>query len=381
MTNERLRVAIDVAAIPARPAGAGRYVIELAAALAERDDVVLTLVCRRDDERRWTSGSSTVTLPVAPSSVPLRLLYEELLLGRAVARHGAVDVLHGPHYTLPLAASAPAVVTVHDLTLLEHPEWHEPAKVVFFRRALRLASRRAAVVVVPSEFVAASYRKHFGSRLPVQVIPHGVDHERFRPDQPELGHDAQVLERLGIHWPYVVNVATLEPRKNQPALVAAFSRVAQTEPELHLVLAGGSGWKGDELERSIEVSGVRDRIVRPGYVSDLDVPSLLRSATAVAYPSIEEGFGLPALEALACGAPLVTTRASAMAEVAQEGALFVPAHDVAALAEALGELVAGGPAIEARRARGLEVALEYTWARSASAHMAAYELARERSHA
>jgi glycosyltransferase involved in cell wall biosynthesis len=375
-SSRELRVAIDVSAIPERPAGAGRYVIELVSALGDRDDVALTLVTRSDDADRWRHDQDTVMLSVAPRSLPLRLAFGEFLLGRTVQRHGGADVLHGPHYTLPLGASAPAVVTVHDLTLLEHPEWHESAKVVFFRRALRLAVRRAKVIVVPSEFVAIAYQRHFGARLPVRVIPHGVDHQRFSAVASDPTEDGRVLARLGINWPYVVNVATLEPRKNQPLLVAAFSRVAKSDPELRLVLAGGSGWKSDELDRAIAISGVSDRVVRLGYVTDLDVPALLRSAAAVAYPSIEEGFGLPALEALACGAPLVTTAGSAMAEVSGDAALLVDAHDVVGLAEALEELIAGGSAVSARRALGVARAGTYTWAASAFAHMEAYELAR-----
>lgn len=376
MSKHALSVGIDVSAIPTRPAGAGRYVIELVAALAAREDVELALITRRDDVARWEHGGRTVTLPVAPASLGLRIVYGELLLGKAVTRHRAVEVLHGPHYTLPAVSSAPGVVTIHDLTLLEHPEWHEGAKVAFFRRALRLAARRAVVVVVPSEFAAVAYRRHFGDAVPVRVIPHGVDHERFRPSAGDDAIDAQVLARLGIEWPYVVNVGTLEPRKNQPALVAAFSRLAKSDPDLRLVLAGGSGWKGDELDRAIALSGAEQRIVRLGYVRDVDVPALLRRAAAVAYPSFEEGFGLPALEALAAGAPLVTTKGSAMAEVTGDAALLVEANDLDGLAEALRALIAGGSEVVARRDAGIVRAGAFTWAASASAHVAAYELAR-----
>lgn len=157
-----------------------------------------------------------------------------------------------------------------------------------------------------------------------------------------------------------------------PTLVRAFERVAAGRPDLSLVLAGAPGWGVDAVDWAISDSPVGARIRLTGYLPEADKPALLRGAAAVAYPSLEEGFGLPALEALACGAPLVTTTGSAMEEVAGNAALLVPPGDIAALAEALEATLAGGPEVDRRRRRGIEVAAGFTWEASAAAHAEVY---------
>jgi len=204
----------------------------------------------------------------------------------------------------------------------------------------------------------------------VRVIPHGVDHARFRPDGD--GGDLDALEPLGVRPPYVAFLGTLEPRKDVPTLVAAFDRIAASERGLSLVIAGLDGWGAKEVNDAMASAAHSDRIRRVGYVPDEAVPALLRQAAAVAYPSLDEGFGLPALEALACGAPLVTTKGTAMAEVTGDAALLIPPGDTDALAEALDTLARGGPDIERLRDRGPEVAARYTWDASAAAHADVY---------
>ncbi|HLH28195.1 MAG TPA: glycosyltransferase family 1 protein, partial [Acidimicrobiales bacterium] len=172
-------------------------------------------------------------------------------------------------------------------------------------------------------------------------------------------------------------VGTIEPRKDVPTLVRAFARAAAAHPDALLVLAGGRGWGSDDVERAVAAARLGDRVVRPGYVDDETVPALLRASAVVAYPARYEGFGLPALEALACGAPVVTTEGTAMAEVTGGAASLVGPGDVDALAEALDAELSGRPPseAEARRRRGLEVAGRFTWAASAARHVEAYRMA------
>jgi glycosyltransferase involved in cell wall biosynthesis len=211
----------------------------------------------------------------------------------------------------------------------------------------------------------------------VVVAPHGVDHTRFTPAPPSPDADEQVLAALGVHRPYVAFVGTVEPRKDVPSLVRAFDRIAGVHDSLHLVLAGAGGWKTEAVDGALALARHGDRVQRSGYVPDEAVPALLRNAAAVAYPSLEEGFGLPALEALACAAPLVSTTGSAMEEVAAGAALLVPPGDVEALAGALDMAVRQDTGLAARRDRGLAIAARHTWEASAARHTEAYRAAVE----
>jgi glycosyltransferase involved in cell wall biosynthesis len=379
---EPLELSLDVSAVPATPAGAGRYTVELAAALLDRTDVDLTVVARHHDAARWgrlAPARRPTVAAVAPGPRPLRLAWEQVGLP-GVLRRAAVDVHHGPHYTMPERARLPVVVTVHDCTFFDHPEWHERSKVVLFRRAIRVAARRASAIVCVSATTAARLDEVCPVAAPVVVAPHGVDHDRFSPNEVEAGADAAAVAALGLDpdRPMILFVGTIEPRKNVPALVRAFERIADAHPDVILVLAGQRGWGADEVERAIMAAERhQDRIVRTGYVPDDAVPALLRRAAVVAYPSLAEGYGLPALEALACGAPLVTTAGTAMAELAGDAAVLVPPADTADLAAALDAVLTdrGGAATAARRQRGLAVAAARTWAASAALHVEAYHRA------
>jgi glycosyltransferase involved in cell wall biosynthesis len=377
-----LAVALDVSAVPRQPVGAGRYVVELARALAGRADCRLTLLARRDDGPRWAlmaPGERVVT--VAPPRRPTRLLYEQARLGSVVAGLDSppVAVHHGPHYTMPRWSKVPCVVTVHDLTFFDHAEWHEASKVTWFRAAMRYSVAHAAAIICVSEMTAGRLRDILAPRCPVVVVPHGVDQARFVPGEPRPGADGEVLERLALHRPYVLHVGTLEPRKGIADLVAAFDRLAGDQTELELVLAGGAGWKAGPVMRSVAVARSRERIRRLGYVADADVPALLRRACAVVYPSLEEGFGLPALEALACGTSLVTTSGTPMAEIAGDSALLVPPGEPFALAAAIETAISEHSSGDdsRRRADGLAIASRYTWEACAEGHLAAYHLAAE----
>ena len=390
-----VRVLLDVSAVPGDPRGAGRYVVELARHLIQVDDpgLDLVLVTRRGDGARWGAiagdeGTAVVrrrsvtVREAVPPSRPMRLAWEQVSAPRLAGRMD-LDVWHGPHYTVPLRSPVPVVVTVHDLTLLEHPEWHERPKALYFGRMIPAAVARAAVCVCVSHHTAERLAELVpakpGTPRDVVVVPHGVDHERFRP-VADTDADRAALDRLGVRPPYVAFLGTIEPRKDVPSLVKAFARVATDDPALTLVLAGGQGWDDGAADAAVDASGVASRIVRTGYLDEDLVPALLRRAGAVVYPSLEEGFGLPALEALACGAPLVTTSGSSVEEFVGDAAVLVPPGDIDALAAGIARALDPGVGSELRR-RGPVQAAPYTWEAAAAAHLDAYRRAASRKGA
>ena len=363
-----MTVALDVTAIPPRLTGAGTYVARLVDALARRGDVDLAIVARTNDADRWRHGGAVHA--VAPSSRPARLVWEQVL-APSIARRVGADVWHGPHYTMPLRVPLPTVVTVHDLTFFDHPEFHERVKVPIFRQMIRIAARRADVVVCVSDRTAARMRDLLDVRARIEVVPHGVDHDRFRPGGDDAA-DLAALAAVGIRPPYLAYLGTIEPRKNVPGLVRAFGRVRDAHPDLRLVLAGLPGWGTDEVDRIVGGAGVADSVDRPGYVADAILPAFLRQAVAVAYPAFEEGFGLPVLEGLACGAVVVTSAGTVMEDVADGAALLAPPGDDVALARAILRAIDDEAEVARLRVAGPAVSARYTWDAAAAAHAELY---------
>ncbi len=360
-----VRVSVDVTAVIDRPAGAGRYVIELVPRLAQINEIELMLVARSNDAQRWVELAPGAEVhSVAPSIRPLRLAWEQTVLPILLAKYSP-QVHLGPHYTIPELARVAKVATIHDMTFFDHPEWHERSKVALFRRAIAVASRKADCLIAVSHDTARRVRERFGD-VDITAIPLGVDHSRFNADCDHT--DEQMLADNGITGSFVAFVGTIEPRKDVPALLRAFDRIAGRHPDTRLVIVGRDGWGVDAYNATLAEMQHRNRVIRPGYLPDAVLPALLRCASAVAYPSYVEGFGLPALEALACGAPLVTTRGSAMEEVVDDAALLVDAGDVRVLADSLDTLLAGGAEVAHLRELGPKVAARYTWDATTDAH-------------
>ena len=361
------RVAVDATAVPARLTGAGVYVARVLAELAARDDLELEAFCAPSSAGALAApGLRLRPVRLAGAGRPARIAWTQLLAGRAARRAGA-GLLHGVHYELPLRSRLPQVVTVHDLTLLTHPEWHEASKVRYFGWAMRRAVASATRVLCVSATTAADLTERLGVPSDrVDVTPLGTD---LRP-----ATDAQVAEvrrRLGLDGPYLLGLGTVEPRKDLPTLVRAFAALAAELPH-RLVLAGLAGWGAGELEAAVAASGVADRILVTGYVADADKAALLTGADVFAYPSRYEGFGLPVLEAMACGTPVVTTTGGSLPEVAGDAATLIDPGDEDALAAAIAKLATDPAARQDAAARGLARAATFTWKRCADLTATAY---------
>ncbi len=370
-----MKVVLDATAIPADLGGVGRYVIEVARELVSMG-LELAVVARPSNAEEIGAqliGADVVPAPPRTERRGARLSWEQVGLPAVVRRLGG-QVLHSPHYTMPAHVAAARVVTLHDATFFSDSAVHSPLKAGFFRTAIRLAVRSADALVVPSAATRDEVVRFVGgSAERFHVAHHGVDTARFRPVAE--AERRRVAASLGLEGRrYIAFLGTLEPRKNVPALVRAWVDAVGADPEPPaLVLAGGAGWD-TQIGPVVDAVPSRLTVLRPGYLPLEDLAGYLAGAQVVAYPSLGEGFGLPVLEAMACGAAVLTTRMLSLPEVGGDAVAYTGTGDA--------EISAGLRLMldDADLRRRLSAAAQrraglFTWAASARAHLAAYEAA------
>ena len=300
-------------------------------------------------QSRWPTGRAAA-----------RVAWEQLAQPGALRRIGA-DLVHGPVFVAPLFAPCPAVVTIHDLSFIRFPDLFRPANRLYLTALTRLSARRARRLIAVSKHAAAeSARLLSVSPERIDVIYHGVD-PAFRPLPAD--EVAAFRQRRRLPERFAFFVGTLEPRKNLARLVEAFARAR--DARIGLVLAGGKGWLYDELFARVEACGLSDQVIFPGYVTNEELPLWYNAATLLAYPSVYEGFGLPVLEAQACGTPVLTSNLSSLPEAAGGAAVMVDPYDVEALADGLNRLLTDESLRNDLRAAGLARAGQFTWSRAA----------------
>lgn len=361
-----LRVGIDVTPLSGPRTGIGRYVTHLVAELARRPDVEVIGTA-------WTLRSRRgIDLPpgarLARRPVPARLLHSAWLRGglpRGEWLTGRVDLLHGTNYVLP-PTRVPGVLTVHDLSYVRYPELVASASLAYGELVPR-ALRRGATVLTDSQAVADEVAEHY--RLPtdrISVTPLGVDPVWSEPPPPRLPQ---------LPSEYVLALGTIEPRKGLDVLLAAYHQLSAERADLPpLVLVGASGW-GEALGAAhLNPS----QVIRPGYLTDEQVRAAVAHATLLAFPSRYEGFGLPPLEALAAGTPVVASDLPVTREVLGSHATYAPVDDPAALAGAIAATLDHPPGAAEREAARAHAA-GFTWSRCAKLTVEAYRRAVNRS--
>jgi glycosyltransferase involved in cell wall biosynthesis len=267
-------------------------------------------------------------------------------------------------------------VTIHDLSFFTDPDRYTQLNAVSLKSATRTSARQAARLIVPSNATRDELIRVLGvDAAKIDVAYHGVDHRLFhRPNEIQVG---RVTARLGLHGrPYVAFLGSLTPRKNASALVSGWAAaVADMEEPPALVLAGGGGWS-QELDEAVAGVPAHLRLVRPGYLPFADLPGFLGGAIVVAAPSRGEGFGLPVLEAMACGAPVLTTYRTSLPEVGGDAVAYTE-PDAGSIAFALRALLDDPVRRTALSEAGYARAEDFTWAASAAAHVASYRRAAE----
>jgi len=286
---------------------------------------------------------------------------------------GSVDLFHSVNAVVLRQRRGRQVVTVHDLTCLEFPGFHPPVRRMLFALGIRRAARLADAIIVPSSATASDLARRFpGTAARTRVIPwaHG---EQFVPLDPPAVEPVVRRHGLAPH-DYLLFVGNIEPRKNLTAVVEAYDRVRRTTPFTpRLAFAGSAGWKNRPLYRAVAGSPFSADIRFLGHVPDPDLPALMNGALALVYPSIYEGFGLPPLEAMACGTPVITSNRSSLPEVVGDAALLVDPDDRVALAGAMARILEDPCLREDLRERGLKQVERFSWDETARLTLDVYE--------
>ena len=306
-----------------------------------------------------------VSIPVTRSRVSTRspwrrILWEQTVLPLVVQRLGA-SLLHGPAFSGPLLSSCPQVITVPDLSFLRHPEFFRTGNRLYLSMITGLTCRRSAAVIAISDFTAREVVALLGvpSERVITIYP-GVA-PRFRPI-PEADV-ARFRAEKGLPDRYILYLGTLEPRKNLIRLVRAYSRLR--DPGLHLVLAGAQGWFYQGIFAEVERLGLKERVHFPGFVPAGEQAFWYNAARVFAYVSAYEGFGMPVVEALACGVPTVTASTTSLPEAGGQSVIAVPPDDEAAIADALDRVASDNSLRGEMRDRGIAHAASFTWEETA----------------
>lgn len=376
-----MKVAMNGVALLGPLTGIGQYTVQLARALQEQADIDLQMFYA-------VLFSKNLSPPPAPASVGLarrivrRAMPKSYSVSRAVQQHffaqrgkpHRFDLYHEPNF-LAYRFNGPSVITVHDLSWLRYPEMHPAERVRAMNRYFEPGLRRAAMLITDAESVRLEVIARFG--IPAErivAIPLGFD-AAFRPHTPE-DTQAVLAARDLRHGRYFLSVGTLEPRKNVQATVRAYAALPAAVRERHpLVLAGMRGWRTSAMERMLEplVAGGQVRML--GYLDRTELAALTAGALAMVYPSIYEGFGLPVLEAMACGVPVITSNVSSLPEVVGDTGVLIDPMDVDGLSEAMRQMAEDARLRADLGARALARAGQFSWQRCAAATTEVYRRA------
>ena len=372
------RIALDYTPAVKQAGGIGRYVRELTKALASID--------QSSAYRLFAAGAKIAELPQPPadnftwkptrvSSVWLARLWHRARVPLPIeAFTGSVDLFHATDFVLPPTRSrSRALLTVHDLSFVRVPSAASPPLKAYLDAVVPPSVEAADHILADSEATKADLIDLYNTpRDKISVLYSGVN-PRFRRVEDPAALQAVRLKYGLANISYILSVGTVQPRKNYSRVVQALAALRQTGRDLHYVIAGGSGWLQDELWETIARTGMQDCVHLLGLVADDDLPALYSCARSLLMASLYEGFGLPLLEAMACGTPVITSNLSSLPEVAGKAALLVDPHDTDAIAEAILRLETNDEARSQLMRSGYEQAKHFTWERAARQLKSVYD--------
>jgi len=349
-----------------RSAGINWYIYHLLRNLPRASDLDYT-VFTSEPRAHDTLTHLAITRSRLPTHIPIARIVWEQFIQPFEIRRAKLDLLHALAFAGPRLLEIPWVVTVYDLSFIRYPQSFNTANRVYLTWAVRDAVRRANRVIAISASTKRDLVEMFGvAENKIDVVYCGTD-PLFSPEANPAQRRPRMPEKM------ILYVGTLEPRKNVAQLIRAFARVKREAHMPHkLVLIGARGWKHTDVDAAIEQENIRAEVILPGYVPTEDLPSWYRAADLFVYPTRYEGFGMPALEAMACGTPVVTTNASSLPEVVGDAALQVAPDDLPALADAMTRALTDSTLREQMRARGLAQAKQFSWTRTGNETAAIY---------
>jgi len=359
-----------------RDAGVSSYINYLLTYLPDADPNIEFHAYLHDQElpcHRWRVHRSFL-----PTDNPwIRILWEQFMQPVLLRRH-ANDVVHGPVYVAPLVCSCPRIITVHDLSFVRCPEYLPSLKSRYLRLFTRLSAHRASKIIAVSTSTKRDLLQWLDLESDrVEVIHHGVE-DVYRPIQDHR-QIAEFRQRRHLPEKMILFVGTLEPRKNVEILIQAYGRLKRGGAIPHtLVIGGAKGWAYKRIYASIGELGLSDQVFFAGFLPRKELPLWYNAADLFVYPSLYEGFGLPPLEAMACGTPVITSNTTSLPEVVGGAAITVDPLDVEGLADAMYSVLSSGSLREWLSQAGRERARQFTWERTARATALVYRQAATR---
>lgn len=370
-----MRIGMDATALLKPKAGVGNYVFNLIKnlSLIDHENRYVMFYCHHLDVQERILKIENPNFEIKFIRLPnklLNLLWRTVRYPSVETWVGKVDVFHSPNFQLTPQKSGKSVLTIYDLSFLVYEKWAIKSARLHYARRIKSYARGADAIITISENSKKDIIRYLG--IPpgrISVIPGGID-ERFKPQNDPEAISA-IRSKYGLNRAFILHVGTLEPRKNLVGLIQAYHR-SRAREEYQLVMAGGKGWMYKQIFKTVEKLGLTKDVIFTGYVPEIDLPALYNASSLFVFPSLYEGFGLPPLEAMACGTPVVTSKVSSLPEVTADAALLVDPLNIEEIKDSIDSVLSDHKLASSLKTKGLDRAGLFTWERTAEKTIEVY---------